>query len=363
MNESGEQISFVSIAIILMLSNGLVSHVIINPLIIGTSGRDSWLVPLFTFIVMIPWCWAIVVLMRRTNQQSIRTWLACRIGAAFTWLLLLPLYAHIYIGGANTTLQTGTWAVANYLPDAPRALFMALLLLISVYAAIYGIRAIAIISGVLLPFVILLGYFVMTTNHPNKDFRLLTPVMEHGWSPVLQGMLYSCGCFMELAYLLPLQHHLKSRLKLWKLLILLFFFIHIMLGPLIGAITEFGPTEAAKQMLPPFEQWRIVHMGNYFEHVDFFALYQWMSGAAIRIGLSLFLIADLIPARRHTARKWTIAGLGTSYLLLAFFPIGRNALYEWQKFFYQTSIIMIAGSVFVWICITVFTKSKKERIA
>ncbi|CAH1203614.1 hypothetical protein PAECIP111893_02012 [Paenibacillus plantiphilus] len=364
MKESGsKQISFIHIAIIMMLSNGLVSHVIINPLIIGSSARDAWLVPLFTFFVIIPWCWLLVVLMRRTRQAKLQTWLTERIGPAFTWLLLIPFYLHIYVIGANTTLQTGSWAVANYLPDAPKALFIALLLLISGYIAMFGIRTIAICSGVLLPFVIILGYFVMTTNMPNKDFQLLLPIMEYGWKPVLQGMLYSCGCFMELAFLIPLQHYLKSRVKLWQLLILLLIFIHIMLGPLLGAITEFGPTEAVKQMLPPFEQWRLVHVGSYLEHVDFFALYQWMSGATVRIGLSLFMLADLIPLHKKTARNWTVTGIGVSYLLLALLPIGRNILYEWQKYFYQATIPIIAGVVIVWIGITLFNKPEKERLA
>lgn len=363
MNESVNKISFLSVSIILMLSNGLVSHVIINPLIMGASGRDAWLVPLVTFFAIVPWCWALVLLMRRTRQERMQDWLTRKIGPTFTWLLLIPFYAHIFIVGANTTLQTGSWAVANYLPDAPKALFMALLLFISIYTAMSGIRAIAIVSGILLPFVIILGYFVMTSNHSNKDFRLILPIMEYGWKPIWAGMLYSCGCFMELAFLLPMQHYLKNRIKLWKLLILLLIFIHIMLGPLLGAITEFGPTEAAKQMLPPFEQWRIVHIGNYFEHVDFFALYQWMSGATIRIGLALFLVADLIPDSKRTAKKWTVLGIGAVYLALAFFPIGRNALYVWQKYFYQATIPMIAGTVIAWIFISIFTKSEKERTA
>ena len=43
-------------------------------------------------------------------------------------------------------------------------------------------------------------------------------------------------------------------------------------------------------MYPAYEQWRVLSIGEYISHLDFFALYQWLSGALIRIGLFMYLL-------------------------------------------------------------------------
>ena len=45
--------------------------------------------------------------------------------------------------------------------------------------------------------------------------------------------------------------------------------VGLTLGPLIGAITEFGPNEATKQRYPAYEEWGLVTIGRYIEHLDF----------------------------------------------------------------------------------------------
>ncbi|MFR9721672.1 hypothetical protein ACL00X_20305, partial [Aeromonas diversa] len=71
-------------------------------------------------------------------------------------------------------------------------------------------------------------------------------------------------------------------------------FLILTLGPTIGAIAEFGPFVAAKQRYPAFEEWRLVSIGRYIEHLDFLSVYQWFVGAFIRLSLLCFLTPDVL---------------------------------------------------------------------
>jgi len=56
---------------------------------------------------------------------------------------------------------------------------------------------------------------------------------------------------------------------------------------------------------PSYEQWRLVTFGHFFEHADFLSIYQWLSGAFIRISLGLYIALDILgltgSKRRHAA--------------------------------------------------------------
>lgn len=361
MDDTAGKISFLQLGMIMLLVNGLVSHVIINPMILGASGRDAWLVPLCTIAPLIPWCLILYVIMKKTGQQKLQPWLSSKIGPFFSWLLMVPIYGQIYAIGASTAVHTGSWTVANYLPSTPQLALVSVLLVACCYCAVSGIRAIAIGAGALLPFVLVLGYFVMISNTPNKEMRLLTPVLEHGWGPVMNGMVYAGGCFMELVLVIAMQHHLKSKVKWWQLIVLGIVLIHVMMGPIVGALAEFGPREAAKQIESPYEQWRLVKIGDYIEHVDFFSVFQWLSGASVRIGLSLFLLADLLPIHRPRNRKWFILLTGVSYLALTMLPISREDFYLVLKAYFQVTLILIGTVSLLWMGVSVLIKSTKER--
>ncbi|SEG43547.1 endospore germination permease [Paenibacillus sp. UNC499MF] len=361
MAQTSRGITFLQLSMLLLLVNGLMNHVILNPLVMDASGRDAWLVPLFSALFLLPWCLLLVFFMKKSEQTKLQPWLAQRTHPVVSWILIAPLYVQIYLIGLTTLLHTGIWTVTNYLPATPRFALILALLAVCTYCAVSGLRTIAICAGVLLPFVIVLGYFVMIANMPNKEYDRLFPLLEFGMKPVMDGMLYAASGFMEFILIIALQQHLKKRIKSWQLLILALMFIHIMLGPIIGAITEFGPEEAAKQAESPYEQWRLVKVGDTIEHVDFFSVFQWLAGTLIRIGLSLFLLGDLLPFSRAKSRNRFIVGMALSYLAVTLLPITQQSLYEFmQRYYFPGSLIALLGSFFVWTVISVTTKPGKE---
>lgn len=357
------KISFFQACMILMLMNGLMGHVIVNPMILDAAGRDSWISVIFTSVPFLLWCVLIVFLMQKSGQQKLQPWLAQKTSPLLSWILIAPMIIQIYFIGGITVFHTAAWTISNYLPATPRIILIMALSFICFYCARLGIRSIAICSGMMLPFVIILGIFVSTANMPIKDFELLRPMFEQGVQPAISGMVYAGSGFVELLILLVMQQHLKNKLKTWHLLIFALMMVYIMLDPVIGAITEFGPKEAAKQLESPYEQWRLVRISDYFEHLDFLSVFQWLAGATIRISLSLFLLADMMPFRKPESRTWFLLGITISYIILSMLPISQQAYYSWMyKYYLPISLTTLLLVSLVWLGITLFPKTSKEEM-
>ncbi|WP_256758039.1 endospore germination permease [Cohnella sp. WQ 127256] len=361
MSATSGKISFLQVSMMLLLMNGLTNHVIVNPMLLDAAGRDSWLSVLGTGILFIGWCLLLLLFMKRSGQQKLQPWLAERTHPIISWILTIPLCIQLLMIGGMTVSYTAAWTASNYLPNTPKFVLSLTLALLCALFATWGIHVIAIASGLLLPIVMILGIFASVSNAPEKNFSLLKPIVEHGWNPVYEGMIYAGGGFIELVVLIAMQHHLNTKVRPWSLLIYAAISIYIMLGPLVAAIAEFGPFEAAKQMVSPYEQWRLVKLGTYVEHVDFFSIFQWLSGACIRISLSIFIAIDLLPKRITQHRKlfvWIIAGI---YVLLSMIPINEYSFYTWMYRYYFPITLTVALSVsLVWILISYLAKRPEE---
>ncbi|CDN33653.1 endospore germination permease, partial [Bacillus thuringiensis] len=218
-----------------------------------------------------------------------------------------------------------------------------------------GIHSIALTTGILLPVVFLLGFFVMIANFPHKDYSLLKPILEHGMDPVIKGMIYPAAGFVELIFILFLQHHIRSKIKLSQLIIVAIILAGITLGPTMAAIVEFGPFVAASQRYPAFEEWRLISIGKYIEHLDFLSVYQWLVGVFIRISLVIFLIPDVLQVTKQKARNQIISIVLICMVIICILPIGDASFYWFLShvFLPMSAIGLFLFSmlllVFVWI--------------
>src|SRR5690606_38602967 len=203
-------------------------------------------------------------------------WLKQRYGSFVAYLFRSLFLLYAYLICLLTVKETVMWTHSMYLPRTPNVVLAIALVMLCIYAAYSGVKSIAIASGMLLPFVIVFGDFVMSSNLPEKDYSMLMPMLEHGITPVLEGLLFVGGGLAELLLILLVQHHFKSKVKLWMLILLGMFLIMLIIGPLTGAIVEFGPEIASRMRYPAYEEWRLVRLGKYIQHVDFLSIYQWM---------------------------------------------------------------------------------------
>ncbi|ASS74692.1 spore gernimation protein [Tumebacillus algifaecis] len=311
---TGKKISVLNAYFIILLSLGITNHVILLPLLLQTAKRDAWVGVLLTMLLLMIWVYSLCFIMKRTNQQSIFPWFRERYGAVVGWLFLIVSTFYFFLMALIMVRETSTWIKVTYLPHTPKVVVLIALVLLCIFVAFNGIRSIAIISGILLPFVWILGHFVAVANLQYKDYSLLTPLFTEGYKPMLKSMIVAGGGFLELIVLIFIQHHMSRRISYLSVSILAAVLAGLTLGPLMGAIANFGFEAAMQLRYPAYDQWMLVSITKYITHLDFFALYQWLSGSLIRISLFLFIITDMIPFKNQKRRLPFLFVLGAALI-------------------------------------------------
>lgn len=337
------QITLKQLMLIIMLSTGLVNHVMVIPVLLEVAGRDAWVSVLLVLIVYLLWIILIHFILKKMNRQPIYQWLANRCGQPMAVVLLLPVALLICFMIFTTFKDTLTWTITSYLPQTPILILGFVFTAICLACALTGIQSIAIASGVILFFVVLLGFFVMSSNFVYKDYARLFPIFEEGLNPVFKGMVSSGGGLVEMMLIVFVQHRISSAIRLRKLWLLALILVGLTLGPLTGSITIFSPNEASHQRYPAYEQWRLLQIGRYISHVDFFSIYQWLSGALIRITFGLYLLSELFPWSPKNKKRFLL--ISSALLALSsLVPITDPQLYKLIKnLYFPSSLLILLG--------------------
>ncbi|WP_251555394.1 endospore germination permease [Neobacillus muris] len=339
--------SFSTIFVLSMMSIGLMNHVMVIPMLLSTAKRDSWISVLISGVLFLGWLVFLQVIIKKTNYSHLFTWMKDRVGKGVAWGLSSVAYVFILLLIGVTLKDMIVWTVTSYFPQSPVFILAIVFLIICFFAATSSFATLSIISGFLLVFVIALGFFVMSLNIPHKDYAQIFPILEHGLNPVLKGVIYSSGSLMEVSLILFLQHKLKPNIKVRSLLFLGIILIGLTLGPLLGSIAIFGPEEAANQRYPAYEEWRLLKIGKYIGHVDFFSIYQWLSGGFIRISLGLFIIGQLFPFENDKNRHLLIGFSSLITLLMVLLPISDMQFVRFLQniYFYLSLLFLIIFSL------------------
>jgi spore germination protein (amino acid permease) len=353
-------IGIVPIFSAVILGIGLMNHVLVLPPLLAAAQRDAWVTVLGACLPFFLWICILHYIMKATGQQPILKWLTAHYG---TWTaLVFRIFFFVYLAliSVMTIRETSMWTHTSYLPRTPYVVLAFALILLCLYTAYQGMRTIAIASGIMLPFVIIFGDFVMSANFSQKEYGLLFPLFEHGPWRVIKAGVYIGGGLAELFPIVLLQHYFKSRVPLWAMWILGAILIVLVMGPLTGAITEFGPIEAARLRYPAYEEWRLVRLGRYITHADFLSIYQWLSGAVIRLALALYLAMEIVAIRNRTARNILISALGLAYLIVANVPISdMQYLSILRNYYFPYTLIGVAVMSVILLCLVILARRKE----
>ncbi|MGG3930257.1 endospore germination permease, partial [Schinkia azotoformans] len=290
-------VSPLHIVLLLVTAIGIKTHVFVISPLLYTSGRDAWLSVLLTIVLILLWIPLLMYIHKKTFQFSLFKLVAEVLGTKVTNVFLFIIITYFVFLAAVALRETITWTTIAYLPETPQVLVGLILIILCWFLASSSFRTMNTFNVFLLIFIIIFGFFVSIANFQYKDFSLLLPILEHGYRPVFEGIIYPASGVIEIFFFLLLQHKINEPLRFRHFFITLILLILLTLGPLIGSIIEFGPTEATKQRFPPYEQWGLVSIGTYIEHVDFLSIYQWLSGIFIRISLLLFIIKEALQIK------------------------------------------------------------------
>ncbi|MCM3125434.1 MULTISPECIES: endospore germination permease [unclassified Mesobacillus] len=338
---------FSTIFVLFMMSIGLMNHVMVIPMLLSAAKRDSWISVLISGVLFLGWLVFLQSIIKKLDSTHLFTWLKERFGKIVAWGLSSCAYVFILILIGVTLKDMIVWTVTSYFPLSPAPILALVFLIICFFAATSSFTTLSLISGFLLVFVVGLGFFVMSLNIPYKDYAQIFPILENDWNPVLKGIIYSSGSFLEVALILFLQHKLKPDIKVRSILFLGIILIGLTLGPLLGSIAIFGPEEAANQRYPAYEEWRLLKVGQYIEHVDFFSIYQWLSGGFIRISLGLFIMGQLFPFEKDKSRHLLIGFSSLITLLAVILPISDMQFVRFLQnvYFYLSFLFLLLFSL------------------
>lgn len=319
--------------LLLVLSTGILNHVILIPNLLTAAGRDSWLSVIVTFPISIFFLWLIYFIVVNSPTEGFFSLIRNRFGKFFFSVLSIPVIIFLFSSAYVTLRDLMTWLNAYFLADYSVFIINCILVTVCFLITLGGIKSMAISSGLLLPLVMLFGIFIAITNTTLKDPSLLFPVLDEGINPLFKGGIYVLSGLLEVYLVVLLQPFSQGPIKFKHLLILLTVLTGLIFGPLTASIMEFGPTEAVKLRYPAYEQWRILSIGEYISHLDFFALFQWLSGALIRVGLFMYLLGTFFIKKMNHYRlnfKFVIV----MYLLLFAFMTIKVEAYSFNKFIY-----------------------------
>ncbi|MCR8643500.1 endospore germination permease [Paenibacillus sp. N1-5-1-14] len=363
MRGANHQISSFQAICIILISAGLLNHVIVLPLVLKMAGRDGWMSVIIALLACLLWIPLVYGTMKRKGNMHFFEWLHSKLGTILSWIVVGIICIYIFSVAWITVKDTTEWIGIIYLPTTPNFVISLLLIILCCLCALMGIRSIAISAGVLLPIVILLGYFVMSANFEYKDYSMMLPMLENGYAPIVKGAVFISGGLVEIIMLLFMQHRIHTSLRMRSLVILVVLLAGLTVGPLMGSIASFGPFESALQRYPAFEQWRLVKIGKSIEHIDFLSLYQWIAGTFIRVSLALFLIYDLLPFSNSNVRKGVCIGTSLLLLLLVSMHFSDTRFIQILAGWYYPLIVplIVVISIGLWMTARIKKKTMQER--
>ena len=363
MNRIGP-ISILHVIAISLTMIGLKNHVSILPAMLSTGGRDGWMAVILSAILIFPWLFLLLYIHNQSKQQSMREWLLDTAGPRNGKVLLYIISFYLVFNAAISMREAIQWMEMTFLPLTPLLILLILFTILCILLASSNIQTIAILNVIVLLGVLILGFFIAFVNITVKDYSLLFPMLEDGMEPVWKATVFPASGYTELLFLLLIQQHFKDKMKWYHFGILLFLICGLTLGPLIGAIVEFGPDEAAKQQYPAYEEWGLATIGHYIEHVDFFSIYQWLTGAFIRVGVLLFIVVELLDLKQKNKKKkiWLVLAPVFFFLCIYFVWLNDQIFTKIRShYFIIFSFVFTFILAFILAGIAYFSKKKRKN--
>ncbi|MGG4264489.1 endospore germination permease [Peribacillus simplex] len=356
-----KSISTFQATVVLILSTGLMNHVIVLPSLLGAAGRDSWISALGTGALFLLWLPMVYWIISKTKQEHIIGWLHTHSHPLAAWSIKILLFLYIMLNVFVTLYSTFSWVNSTYMIQTPDYILFIPFIILCFFAAEAGIKTIAIAGGLVLPLVVVLGFMIMTANIQFKDYSLLFPIFENGVTPVWNGGVILGGGFSEIFLLVLIQQFVNTKIKFRSLLFLGLFILFITMGPIIGSITEFGPVQAAKINNPAYAQWRLLTMGKYLNRLDFLSIYQWLSGAFIRVSLSIFLMGELFQIKSKKIKNILLLVISVTLIIALWIPIEIPAFRNFtDRYYFKLSLICILV-ITLFISLVIFLKERVKK--
>ena len=301
---------------LLVMTLPIMGHVVILPLMLDVAGRDAWISILLSLPVAFMFAIAIYRLRLKYPKQNISDMLHNLLRKPFGTLIMMVFIIYFLFLTVLSFALLVDFVYIAFLPETPRLAILVWFLIFFVYAAIKGIKRIALTASILTIISMATGHTVTLLDTKMKDWSQLQPIFEFGWSPILWGSLLLVSIWIELLLLLcvPIQNIREKRMfLLWSIGILLNALM--IFSTTIGSITIFGLGQADNSVYPALESVRIISLG-FIDRFDIYGLLLMAVGTYIRCSLYFRIAYDITVSK--VSSKWIRRCGFTGFVLLVF---------------------------------------------
>ncbi|MCY9512459.1 spore germination protein, partial [Paenibacillus larvae] len=207
-----------------------------------------------------------------------------------------------------------------YLHKTPLVFLILPLLFLVFLIAKSGIQTIAICSGILYPLMFIFQMIAIFGNIPYVNLSMFTPVLENGIAGVWNALPWSISGFLDFLFLWVLISHFSEKDNNKTFMGVLILSGIVVLFVTVASVLIFGPFGAVTQRFPIFEQWRLVMISKYVEHVDFLFMFIRLSASMMRSVLCIYLSAGMVRWTSPSYRAWYLGGICALLFVLLLVP-------------------------------------------
>lgn len=303
-------------AFILIMTIPIMGHVIILPLMLDVAGRDSWISVIISLPAAIIFLYAIYKLRLKYPTLYINDLLKELLGKWFGRLMTLLFIIYFLFLTIFSYAMLIDFVKIGFLDTTPYFALMLWFFIFMIYAALKGIKRIALTAGILALIALITGHTLTLMDTPKKDWGELLPILEFGMSPVILGALILLSIWIELIILLFLPiRDIKEKhyFKIW--LFAIFIVAFTMNSTTTGVVMIFGLGQATNFQYPAQELVRIVNLA-FIDRFDIYGMILMTFGNYIRCSLFLRIAYEMTTHAKPS--KWRKRIVFTLFSLIIF---------------------------------------------
>lgn len=356
-----DSISIVQASLLIITAIGLKNHVTVIPHLLAAAKRDAWITVILALTITILWSILLLYVHKATQPYNVFEWIEKQSGKKTKWIVSVPVSIIFVISAAVSIKELIAWTKVTWLPFTPSFFTVTLFVFLCTFLVATSLQTMVMVNTFVLSIVLVLGFFVAFANIQFKDFSLLRPVLEHGFHPVMKGVIFQLSGLIEVISLLFLQQKIHSKLTFKAFTINLLLLSWLTLGPLIGAIIEFGPQEASRLRFPAYEEWGLVTLGRFIEHVDFLSIYQWITGAYIRVAFLLYMSIEVLMLKDNRKKIVILILYSLIVITINLIPVSDIFVHHFIGTIIMPVSFWFFFAISILLSIFVFFKNPKKR--
>ncbi len=343
-------------------------HMLLLPIIFSFSEHNAWIailltVPfgfIFAFILfrlhqLVP-TKTLVELMEQAFGRITGKILTTGLIVYFFYMLIISFYA-LY-----------DFIQVIYLPETKQWTIGLLFYLVVLYAIYIGIEGISRFSEAIFLTILVTGTSVGIATQPYKDYKILFPLFDHGFDPILKGMLVTIALFGELIILsmLRLEKDTEKSKSLFFTNSVLIVLVTIMfVGTTISSLTIFGEVKVQMLEYPSQSIIRLVSFG-FLERFDIYGIFVMTLGSLVRLSTFHIILDTGIRQWIGLKKKWFIHGINALVVFILSFTLIHNHRQFIEvyltKYYYLTAIVSIGLPTLTWITLEIKRLIKNNTI-